>query len=369
MGISWAQALSWRMRRQLLDPIGSGTVADVVTRLGAVPAWPDAAAELGIAARRTGGRDGDAAAALAAREVVKVFAFRGGMHLMDPADAGAYLAVRSSGRMWELKSWVDFYDLAPEDWPAFRAYVGDALADGPLRHTELVAALRRSRRFRRAGERVAEGNDTLLKPLTWQGVMGFGPPEDGEPTFVRLSDVPGWAGVPDLDEAGPAVVQAHLRTYGPATAAQLHDRFGKGLGARGRAVATWLDRLADRVEEVTVGGDHVLVLAEDVDDLRASAPSSALVLLPGRDPWVMAPGTTDEHVVPPARREVVSRSANLVVRGGVLSGTWTVRGDRLEVTWFAESGRVPRAALDERAAVLAAVLGRPLTVDARSSAW
>jgi hypothetical protein len=365
MAISWAKALSWRLRRQLLDPVGTGSVVDVVERLGAVPAWPDAAAEHGVGARRTGGRYGDAARSLAAGEVVKVFAFRGATHLMTPSDAGAYLAVRSSSRMWELRSWVDFYGLAPEDWAGFREYVGQALAQGPLRHSELVAALRRSRRYRQAGARLAEGNDTLLKPLTWQGVMGLGPLRDGEATFVRLADVPGWTGLPDLEEAGPAVVTAYLRTCGPTTADRVHDWVGKGLGARRPAVARWLDGLRDRLEEVTVEGDRVLVLGEDVDDLRSASASRALRLLPGRDPWVMAPGTTDEQVVPRARREVVSRSANPVVRSGAVAGTWAVRGERLAIEWFEESGRVPRAAVDEQAAALAGFLGRPLAVDVR----
>src|SRR5688572_26178676 len=100
MAVTWAKAVSWRLRRHLLDPVGTGSVADVVDRLGPLPAWPDAAAELAIGARRTGGRLGDATRALAAGSVVKAFAFRGATHLMTPRDAGAYLAVRASSRMW-----------------------------------------------------------------------------------------------------------------------------------------------------------------------------------------------------------------------------------------------------------------------------
>ena len=60
------------MRRQLLDPLGAGSVENVVARLGAVPAWPDAAAELAIGVRRQDGRLGDVARALAAGKLVKV---------------------------------------------------------------------------------------------------------------------------------------------------------------------------------------------------------------------------------------------------------------------------------------------------------
>ena len=362
MAVTWAKALSWRLRRHLLDPVGTGSVTDVVRRLGPVPAWPDTAAELAIGARRTDGRVGDAARALAAGDVVKVYAFRGATHLITPQDAGAYLAVRASSRMWELPSWESFYGLAPADWPRFREYVRRALADGPLTHAELVAALRRSSRYRQVATLLAEGNDTLLKPLTWQGDMGLGPARDGEPTFLGLDSVPGWGGLPDLDEAGPTVVAAYVGTHGPTTPERVHDWFGKGLGAKRRDVTRWLAEVDDRLETVTIGGDDLLLLREDVDDLRSAPPSTAVRLLPGRDPWVMAPGTSDTRVVPAARREAVSRSANVVVSRGVVAGTWTVRGERLDVSWFTESGRVPRTALDQEAASLARLLDRPLEV-------
>ncbi len=356
------------MHRQLLDPVGTGSVVDVVERLGAVPAWPDPAMELAIGARRTDGRTGEAAQALAAKQVVKVFAFRGGMQLMAPQDAGAYLAVRASSRMWELPSWVSFYRLAPGDWPGFRDYVRSALADGPRTVSELTAALGRSSRYRHLRSIIDEGNETLLKPLCWQGDLGLAPSRDGELTFARLDDVPGWAGIPDLEEAGPKVVAAYLHTYGPADEERIHDWVGKGLGARRPAVTRWLGLLADGLETVRIEGDDVLVLTDDLDRLRATPASTAVRLLPGRDPWVMAPGTADAHVVRPARRELVSRSANLVVARGVLAGTWTLRGARLDVAWFEESGRVARQALDAEATRLSAFLGRPLelTVQAAS---
>ncbi|MDQ6641259.1 MAG: winged helix DNA-binding domain-containing protein [Actinomycetota bacterium] len=365
MGLTWAKARGWRLQRQMLDPVGSGSVEDVVARLGAVPAWPDMAAELVIGARRQHGHYGDAARALAAGNLVKVFAFRGATHLMAPRDAGAYLAVRASSRMWELPSWESYYGLAPSDWPGFREFVRQALDDGPLTRSELAGALGRSRRYRHLRAAVTEGNDTLLKPLTWQGDMGLGPVRDGETTFVRLDAVRGWAGIPDLDEAGPTVVAAYLRTYGPAPPDRLYDWFCKGLGAKRQALTRWLDHLDDQCEVVAVADDRVLVLRDDLDALRSASASSAVRLLPGRDPWVMAPGTSDQRVVPAARREGVSRSANLVTAGGVVAGTWTLRGAQLDIAWFTESGRVPRTALEQATSDLSEFVGQPIEVAVR----
>jgi hypothetical protein len=240
--------------------------------------------------------------------------------------------------------------------------VRQALAGGPLTRSELAAALGRSSRYRHLRTLLADGNDTLLKPLSWQGDMGLGPGRGGEATFLLLDDVPGWAGIPDLDEAGPTVLAAYFRTHGPATPDRVHDWFGKGLGAKRRAITRWLEQLDGRLEPVSVEGDRVLALREDLDDLRTTPASTSVRLLPGRDPWVMAPGTSDTRVVPAARREAVSRSANLVVSRGVLAGTWTLRGERLDIAWFQESGRVPRTALDREAVALGQLLTRPLDV-------
>ncbi len=360
MALTWSNALGWRLGRQLLDPVGTASVAEVVGRLGAVPAWPDTAAELAVGMRRQGGRSGDVTRALDAGKLVKVFLFRGATHCLTPHDAGDYLALRASSKMWELPSWVSYYGLAPGDWPRFRQYVRKALADGPLTRTDLAAALGRSRLYRHLRSHLAEGSDTLLKPLTWQGDMGLGVGRDGEATFLRLEDIPGWTGIPDVDEAGPRVVEAYFRTYGPATAERVQDWLGSGLGAKRKAIARWLDGLGDRLVTVTIEGERALLFGDDAGDLEAARPSSVVRLLPGRDPWVMAPGTDDPHIVPPARREPVSRTANLVVARGVVAGTWSIRHGRLEVTWFVESGRVPRSGLAEETMRLSSFLDRPL---------
>jgi hypothetical protein len=362
MALTWGNVLAWRLGRQLLDPVGTGSVVDVVERLGAVPAWPDQALEVGIGVRRTGGRTGDATRALGQGEVVKVFAFRGAVHLMTPQDAGAYLVVRASNRQWELTSWRAYYRLEPDDWPRFRAYVRNALDDGPLTRSELAAALGRSSRYRHLREIVAGGNVTLLKPLSWQGDVGFGLPRDGEETYVRLDRTPGWGGLPDLEEAGPRVLTAYLRTYGPAVPERVHDYFSKSLAAPARAVTRWLADVESRVAHVDVEGERLLVHPDDLDDLHATRPAASVRLVPGRDPWVMAPGTTDPHVVPPAHREAISRTANPVLHRGVVAGTWAVRRDRLEVDWWPDSGRVPRTALAEEGARLARFLERDLDV-------
>jgi hypothetical protein len=363
--VTWGQALAWRMERHLLDPVGSASVADVVRRLGAVLSMDESLAELAVRTRRASSAPGELAAALAEGTVIKAFAFRGSMHYLSPEDGGAYLALRSAGRQWERTSWVQYYALAPADWPDFRAAVREALNDGPMTLPELGAAVTAHHAYRHLRPVFDEGAGTLIKPLTWQGDMGFGPPRDGRHTFQRLDTNPRWAGIPDLDDAGPRAITAYLRTYGPATFDHVHYWLGSGLSAGRKRLDGWLSDLRDRLAAVDVEGTTAYVVEEDVESLVASRPSQAVRFLPGHDQWVMGPGTKDPHVTPPSRRDPVTRKANPVVVGGVVHGTWSRKGDGLMVTWL-DDRPVPVAALEEETARLGGILGADLRLELAS---
>ncbi len=359
VSITWDRALAWRLERQLLDPVGSGSVGDVVRRLGAVLSMDESLAELAVSTRRTGSRPGELAKALADGTVIEAFAFRGSMHYLSPEEGGMYLALRSAGRQWELPSWVEHYRLTPSDWPDFRAAVREALSDGPLTVHELGEVLTRNRAYQHLKPVFDEGAGTLVKPLTWQGDMGFGPPRDGKRTFQRLDLNPRWSGIPDLDDAGPRAIRAYLRAYGPATVEHIHYWLGNGLSAGRKRLDGWISQLRDQLVAVDIEGATAYVVQEDVDNLSAAEPSRAVRFLPGHDQWVMGPGTKDVHVTPPSRRGVVTRKANLVTLGGVVCGTWTRTGDELTVAWL-DDEPPPEGAVEQETARLSGILDRDL---------
>jgi winged helix DNA-binding protein len=361
-----SQALAWRLSRQLLDPVGTEPVEEVVHRLGAIQAQQGWAAELSIRTRRQRSEAGEVARARADGRLIMTFAFRGATHLMTPEDGGVYLALRAASRQWELKSWREYYGLAPSDWPSLLETVREALASGPLTVKELVAGIAARPKFAHLGPILADNPWSVMKALCWHGVMSFGPPR-GRQTFERLDRNPHWAGIPDLDEAGMRAVEAYFRAYGPATPAHLHYWLGQGLSAGRKRLDGWIARFGDRLATVDVGGEPALILREDLDDLRAAVPSTVVRLLPAYDQWALGPGTADERIVPPARRAIVTRGANVVVVGGVVAGTWAIRDDEVAIDWFAESGRQPGDAIEREVERLAGILDRPLRVAVRAA--
>jgi hypothetical protein len=362
--ISWAQALAWRLRRHLLEPVGDVAVPAVVSRLCGVQAQVASSAELAIRVRRRTSRRGEIERALREGRLVKTWAMRGTLHLLTPEEAGAFLSLLASGRSWERPSWQRYFKITPKQIETLRVAMAEILGEGPLTREELVAAITARRGLEHVGEELRSGWGTLLKPLAWQGALCFGPSQGNRVTFMLPEAASSrWRPVPPPDEAAPIAMSAYLRAYGPTTA----DAFGNWLagGYFGkRQLRAWFEALDDRLADVEVDGERMVVLAEDVDELGATPPTSAVRLLPGFDQYVLGPGTGDAHVVPASRRAAVSRQAGwispVVVSGGVVAGTWEIDGDDVRISWFPESGQAPGRRVEAEVARLAEILGRDL---------
>jgi len=358
-----ARALAWRLDRHGLGRAAEESVVGVASRVLAIRGWPLHLAELAVGVRRPAHQQGDLEAALHRGELLRAYAFRGGSYVMTHAVAAAVLAVRRTTRVWESNRYQQQGSFELSDWEPWRAAVRDALAHGPATRTEIWAHVRHDPALRHLEDgATGAGSDSLFKPLHWWGDICFGPDRDGHSTFRLLDGDPRWTGTLELDEAGPRAVRDYLAAYGPATTANLSYWLTEGLSAPRRRVEAWLDALANEVTAVDVDGVPAFALTSDLDALSTAQPDDAVLLVPGFDPWVNGPGTADPLVVPPARRAAATRGNNLVLRGGVVGGTWRAKGSRLEVEWFDEADPVSPAAFEETVSRLAGLVGRDLAV-------
>jgi hypothetical protein len=362
--VTWQQALAWRMRRQLLDPLTDQTAVGVVHRLCAVQAQVASIAELCVRARRRKSKAGDVARALADGRLIKTWAMRGTLHLLTPEDAGAFLSLIASGRSWERPGWQKYFGVTPKQLDALREVVREALDGKALTREELIAAVTARRGYGHLGDALRSGWGTLLKPYAWQGDLCFGPSRGNRVTFVRPEDASSrWVRLPAPDEAATTAIVAYLRAYAPATVDNFHNWLSRGRVST-RQVRSWFAAVGDHVREVDVDGARRYVLADDLDELVSTKPTKAVRLLPGFDQYVLGPGTDDAHVLPAARRWAVSQQsgwiAPIVVAGGVVRGIWEIAADKVQVQWFREGGAVPRAALQGEVERLGTILGRDL---------
>jgi hypothetical protein len=362
--ISWKQALAWRMRRHLLDPVGPVPVAAVVRRLCGVQAQVPSSAELAVRVRRETSRPGEVSRALSEGRLIKTWAMRGTLHLLTPEEGGAFLSLMAAGRTWERPSWQRYFGMTLKHWISFRATVREALDGTPLTREELIAAVVKHRDLGHVGDALRSGWGTLLKPLAWQGDLCFGPSRGNRVTFMLPKAASSrWAGIPDPDEAMTIAILAYVGAYGPTTARAFGNWLAAGWSDK-RQLRRSFDTLGAKLAEVEVDGERAYVLAKHLDELAATKPSKTVRLLPGFDQYVLGPTTADGHVVSAARRRAVSKQSGwispVVVAGGAVAGTWDLDGDRARIVWFKEGGRPPRSALHAEVARLSSILRRDL---------
>ncbi len=364
MRVTWGQALTWRLHRQLLRPRPPLGAAAVVTALCGVQAQVPAAARLAVAARQAVPAPDSVDDALERRDLFRTWAMRGTLHLLPADTAADVLALLAAARSWERGSWQrSFADAATME--ALADTVGALLDGPPLTREEIVAQVGR-RHDAALAERLRSGWSTLFKPLAWQGLLCQGPARGSRVTFTRPDRwVPGWRGLPDPDEAAARVLRGYLAGYGPATARAFDQWLLRG-ATRRADLRRWLEALGPEVVSVDVDGRAALLLAEHAGELLDTRAEPSVRLLPAFDQYLLGPGTTDEAVVDAAHRPLVSRAGGwisaVVLVDGRAVGSWQEDDGVLTVSPFPGAAAPPARALAAEASWLEAALGRALQV-------
>ena len=367
--VTWPQALAWRMRRQMLDPIGPVPVDEVVRRLGAVQAQVASSAELAIRVRRRGSQRGEVARALSDGRLVKTWAMRGTLHLLTPQEGGAFLSLMAAGRSWERPSWQRYFGMTPRQMERLRGIVREEIAERPADAGGADRGRRPPARLqaRRGGPPLRLGHAAEADRLA--GRPRLRPERRNARHLHHAAGCERALGRPPRTGRGGA-------DRDPRLPRRVRPRDGRGVLLLGRrrlvqpGSAPWMVRGARRRARRGRRGRRT-----SLDPRRArrrdgrTKPTAAVRLLPGFDQFVLGPGTKDGHVTPAARRADVSRTAGwispVVVVGGVVCGTWELDGTDVRIAWFKEAGRVPRRGIADEVGSLSTLLGADLRVDVR----
>ncbi len=367
MQLTSAGMLAWRMRRQFLDRPEGTSATLIVGRLCGIQAQVASCAEQAVAARQPRPERGAVDEAVSKRQIVKTWAMRGTLHLLDANDAADYLSLLAAARTWEKPSWQRTFATATQV-SAIAAAAQEALAGRVLTRERLTAEVVRHTGDASIVGELGSGWGAVLKPLAWQGYLINGPSEGGRVTFTSPATwLDGWKGLPEPDEAATRVIPAYLAAFGPASMDAFDQWLIRGLSKRA-SLRRWFTTLVDAGElaDVEVDGEPAYARAADVDDMAASKPNAEVRLLPGFDQYVLGPGTRAAQIVDASRRSRISKSAGwispVVLVGGRVGGTWQATATSLDVVLFHEAGRVPRPAIDAEAERIGSFLGRRLHV-------
>jgi hypothetical protein len=353
------------MARQYLESPANGGPVEVVRRLCGVQTQVTSAAEMVVAVRQPQAQRRDLARALRERAVIKTWAMRGALHLLPVDVAGAYLALIAAGKSWERSSWQKAF-ISTRRMNALIETVREILDDRVVSREELVAEVQRRTSDALLVQHLRSGWGAILKPLAWQGLLCHGPGAGNRVSFASPARwVPGWRGIPAVDEAARTAIPAYLNSYGPASMEAFDAWLTRGASSKA-AVRGWLAAVGDQLTAVDIEGHEAFACTEDVDQIARTRPSSTVRLLPAFDQYVLGPGTSDTRILSAERRSDVSRAAGwitpVVVAGGRVVGTWQTRGGTLEVTLFKEARPLGSAVLEVEAARMAALLDKELTL-------
>lgn len=326
MKVTWRQVARWRLRRQLLvDPAPDGLAA--ARRLCGLHAQVASCTAL-MAGVRTGTRADLDAALWADRTLVRTWAMRGTLHLLPADDFPLWVAAltdRESRRRFP-PSWEREHGVTGAQLHAITDAIGEVLGDVPLSRTELADAVCAHLGDPTLAAPMSTGWGALLKPAAARGLLCSGPAADGAATFVAPA---AWLGRPvapvEPAAANREVLLRFLAANGPATPADVARWWGEQPAPAKR----WVREHADALAPVEVDGEAGFVVrAEDADELAATPDACAgdVVLLPGFDPWVLAPLSHRTWAVPSGRASEVSRTAGwispVLVVDGAVAGVW-----------------------------------------------
>jgi hypothetical protein len=372
IAVTWRQVARWRLRRQLLLEPAADVVA-TASQLCGLHAQVASATAL-IAGVRTAERPDLDTALWKERSLVRTWAMRGTLHLMPAAELGIWVGAltdRESRRRFP-PAWEREHGVTGVQLHAITAAVAEVLGAEPMTRTELAAAVSARLGDPALAGPLSTGWGALLKPAAARGLLCSGPAADGGVTFVAPA---AWLGGPvvplDADAANREVLLRFLAANGPATPADVARWWGEQPAPARR----WAKANADALAAVAVDGEAgYLVRAEDAEELAATPDDTAgdVVLLPGFDPWVIAPRSHRDRAVPPEYASRVSRTAGwispVLVVDGAVAGVWEheVRGDRLAVTMrpFAPLPPAVRGAAEAHVQRYGALLdARDVTVD------
>ena len=343
-------------RHHLVRRARPSRLLDVVSDICGLHAQIMSSAELSLWARVDGLERGAVQDLLwERRELVKLWAMRGTLHLLPSRGLGLWLSAFGTQRKYGNQGSNEIEVLT-------RA-VARALDGRVLTREELAQKVAQYTGSEEYGEFVRFSWGSYLKAASWRGLLCFAATPDKNVRFTSPATwLPDTIQRMDSDEALREMTRRFLRAYGPATPDILALWWGGYGPALGRKLLAEIETV-----EVDVEGVRTWVLRRDLAGLMSAKPPQVARLLPAFDPWVLGAARVD-GLLDPAHKPLVYRAQGwispVVLVNGRISGVWkhTRKGRRVvvEIEPFVRLQKWARAQIEAEAERLADFLDAEL---------
>lgn len=346
LDLTWDQVLAWRVKRQMLVGPASPDPVHTVSALGGVQTQVVGSATQALTIR------GDAVPDLddllwEQRRLVKTWAMRGTLHLLAAEEIGTWFSALRQ-RPWKITAaWERYHGITADQLAAITESIPEILTATPMTREELTGAIVDRVRDPALGAALASGWSQVLKPAANHGLLAQGPPRGRNVTFVDPSQ---WLG--GVAEMGPesamgTVVTRFLDSNGPAGI----DDFARWLGVDSKSGRELMSpHLADMVP-VSVEGLRGWLTPQGATEVVDGNPLPGPLLLPGFDPYTLAPLSHRRHTIPEGKVDLVSRKAGwispVILDEGRIVGTWEMGVDEVVISPFARLGSLQLAELSD----------------------
>lgn len=353
------QVLAFRLQRQhLLNP-GNADLASICRDTAGVQAQVPSAARLALRVRRSQLEQNEIDDALhRQRTLVKTSCMRQTLHLIAATDFSVYITALKRSRAAALFKIANKFGVTAREYDKLITLVAAAAAGEQLTQKELMQRVlpELSPKFHDWLERAWSGMG--VRPAIIEGLLCYGPERGREATLVRVDEwLPPQSPLPEA-QAKQEMLRRYLRALGPAS----QTDFARWMGMpAAEARAVWRD-CAEELATVSVDGQAMALLRDDLDALAAQEPApDSLRLLPQFDSYLLS--HVDKSVIVPEKHyKKVYRQAgwvwSVVLQAGQVVGIWTQSrrsgAVRIEVELFASVPAAARRRLEREAASLAA---------------
>jgi hypothetical protein len=367
--VTTERVMARRLRHQLLlEP--AADVVSTSSRIGGVHAQVASAATMIVGVRTEPFVPDDLDTALwRDRSLVKTWGMRGTLHYFPASELPSWVAAFRQ-RQWPrfTPAWEKYHGVTPDDLRRITDAVGEVLPGRVLTREELAADIAETLDAPGLAEKIQSGWGVMLKPAAAGGLLCFGPDRDRNVTFTDprswLPDV-SWDD-PEPDSAMRAVIARFLDTYGPAT----HEDFGRWWGTDAASARRLFRQHADAMVAFDMVGRKAWLTPEGAEEIGDLPPAQGVMLLPGFDPYTVAPISARAYTIPHGFVDKVSRTAGwispVLVVDGTIRGVWSHErvGDKVtvEVAPFAPVTKAVKTAATECARRYAALLGAEVAV-------